>query len=248
MDFLFLKILLILLQSLMVCMETSSDEFPKIQDLKSSLNISQTFIPTNMSDCTFESKDNSIDVICDSPKWIQNIERNQIPGNVRYLKLQNSSLKVLNFSDFQNRTVYLFEIIDNIMLSEIQQNHLNPLSDSLLALSISNTGMIARSNSIFNSFQQFNNLKYLILEDNPFLNLEGVGVEENDEKILYNLEYLSFKGSDLQTIESQLFKPLSNSTRLTHLNLQSCNLSSIALETFKYLPYLEHIGKLQILS
>ena len=62
MEFLFLKILLVFfgLSSLpflkaKVFMEPSSDDFPTIQYLKSSINFNQTFIPFDMSDCYFET-------------------------------------------------------------------------------------------------------------------------------------------------------------------------------------------------
>ena len=77
MAFLFLKILLIFLGAVIqeiVSMEPSSDQFPKIGDLKMSIKFNQTSIPfpQNMTECVFESLE-LIDVICEDPDWTKHI-------------------------------------------------------------------------------------------------------------------------------------------------------------------------------
>ena len=57
--------------------------------------------------------------------------------------------------------------------------------------------------------------RHLILEDNEYLSLENVGVEKGAQSSLTQLEYLSFEGSHLQKIESNLFWPLRLSSKLT---------------------------------
>ena len=170
----------------------------------------------------------------------------ELPGKIRYLSIRNSQVSSteLQESVFEDQTIYLLEIINNMNFTDITEFDFSEIGNDLQALSLSKTGLMADKNvSFFNSFQELHQLKYLILEDNPNLQLEGVGVEEDDDFSLPNLEYLSLKGSDLRTLENQVFKPLNYSSRLKLLNLQSCNLSTIAFATFLYLPYLEHIGE-----
>ena len=255
MEFLFLKILLVFLGisyslpflNAKVVMEPSSDDFPTIQDLKSSISFNQTFIPFDMNDCYFETIEN-VDVICDASDWTEDMDQIELPGKIRYLSILNSqvSSSTLQESVFDNRTVYLLEIINNVNFTDITEFDFSDIGNDLQALSVSKTGLMADKNaSFFNSFQELHQLKYLILEDNPNLHLEDVGVEEDDDFSLPNLEYLSLKGSDLRTLENQIFKPLNYSSRLKLLNLQSCNISTIEFATFLYLPHLEHIGKLE---
>ena len=253
MEFLFLKILLVFLGisyslpflNAKVVMEPSSDGFPTIEDLKSSISFNQTFIPFDMSDCYFETIEN-IDVICDTSDWSdEDMDQIELPGKIRYLSIRNSQVP-LQESLFENRTVYLLEIINNTNFTDITEFDFSEISHDLQALSVSKTGLMVDKNvSFFNSFQELHQLKYLILEDNPNLQFEDVGVEEDDDFSLPNLEYLSLKGSDLRTLENQVFKPLNYSSSLKLLNLQSCNISTIQFATFLYLPHLEHIGKLK---
>ena len=95
MEFLFLKILLAFLGisyslpflNAKVVMEPSSDDFPTIQDLKSSISFNQTFIPFDMSDCYFETIEN-VDVICDASDWTdEDMDQIELPGKIRYLAL-----------------------------------------------------------------------------------------------------------------------------------------------------------------
>ena len=239
MEFFFLKILLVVLPLV------SSMKFPTWQQLKDTIHILPNSIPLNMTECTFEDLELKIDVFCDhGPSLMtpQVIDGNQLPGNVRSLRIHNSS--VTN-TTLENKTVYMLEIFDNEALDHVDESDFQTIGDSLLALSLRKTGLKVKEHqkqSFLKLFNQLRKLRYLLLEHNAHLHLEDIGTEDNTKTpVLKDLEYLSFEGSDLQTIENQVFKPLNQSMNLKFLNLKNCNLSSIRRHTFEYLPYLEQI-------
>lgn len=229
-------------------------DFPNIQEVLDDIAFNQTgSLPINMTDCTFISS-RRIDVICQAPHWTDQIDTNQVPSRTRHLQIHNTSLCDLQAEDFGGKTVHVLDLSYHSCLSQIHQETFEALSQSLQALVIKDTKFKAENVTNFlSSFRPLVYLRHLILEENSNLNLQNVSLErqENEEPFLNQLEYLSFEGSNLQKIESELFWPLRNASRLKQLNLRRCNLTSIAPKTFEHLPFIEHIdfsGNLKLLQ
>jgi Leucine-rich repeat (LRR) protein len=222
------------------------DQFPQIPYFLP-LDFNQTSLMLNMTDCQMLNPDDEFDAICDSPNWQSQVDRDQFPGQLRYLHIRNTSLSVLQPDDFKGKTIIVLEMSDNILLTNIHSETFTPISHLLYALVLNRNGFrVLKNESLFKPFAQLHKLAHLILEDNPLLNLVGVGKDhQNDDDdqapVLPRLEYLSFKGSDLQRLEPDIFWPLRNSINLTELNLQSCNLRSISSHTFRNLINIKHI-------
>ena len=134
--------------------------------------------------------------------------------------------------DFHQKTIYALDVTNNQNLRYIGKETFQSLNTTLQVLVIKNSPfslLEEQKHSFFDLFIQLHELKHLILEDNQYLSLEGVSMMKDKSKapFLNQLEYLSFKGSYLKTIEMALFWPLRHAKKLTHLNLQSCNLGKL---------------------
>ena len=143
--------------------------------------------------------------------------------------IQHTSLLYLEPSDFEEKTIYTLDISNNEKLMYIGRQTFQSLNTTLKALVIRNSPfslLDEQKHSFFDLFSDLNELKHLVLENNPMLVLEDVSLVQDhmQEPFLNNLEYISFKGSYLYKIERALFWPLRNAAKLTQLNLQSCNL------------------------
>ena len=229
--------------------KSTNDNFPTLPRRFLPLNFSQNVIPLNSSHCEPLKDDNSdwLDVICTDLNDADNLEPGEYPDQVRTLVITNSTFTELPNDAFEAKKVFILEIIDNKMLVRLDDATFTNDLSMLLALVIFGSGLKSQNENVDNFFHPFSNLtglEQLILEDNKDLDLSGVGKHafENITALLPSLHYLSFRGSSIKRVEHNLFWPLRNSSQLTDINLSSCELVSIASDSFVHLTNVQHIA------
>ena len=161
-------------------MVVSSMNFPTWQELKDTIKIQPNSIPLNMTKCTFEDLELKIDVFCQlGPSSLMNdqaIDGNQLPGNVRSLRIQNNSL---TNTALENKTVYMLDIFANEALDHVEESDFQSIGDSLLALSLRKTGLKVKQHqkqSFLNLFNQLPKLKGCYYFTNTHKKLFTMGI------------------------------------------------------------------------
>ena len=200
-------------------------------------------VPEQMTDCRPIAPLDFTRIICDS-KSLQRVDSSQLPSPLNYLLVIGTSIKILNADSFDDIIIANLELVSN-PISYVGPQAFSSLSGSKLEnLTISDCvtdGLVINdTQSFFHPFSFLENLTSLRLENNSIA-LRGIdAIPKSNDSILLDLNYLSLANNPLERIEDGFFFVLRDS-KVTQLNLQSCQLTSIGRNAFQYLPRLNHV-------
>lgn len=171
--------------------------------------------------------------VCDEAN-MTSIPTTRLPPNLSYLRINGTSLSVLNNCMLSGFTINTIEVENNLLLEAVQRDAFFGLK-GLQILKIRGN-KILNVQPLFEPFHYLDDLVSLYLEDNLVNDERGEGTTTMSSK----LSTLVLKGNPLVRIEHEFFSPLRDSP-LVDLDMTSCSLEEITPGSFDYLPQLQKV-------